>query len=142
MSSSIKSQCALYRTPSARPCCFYLFLPTEPAPAPIPPSLTSGPCPNHRRYAALGNSAAHWLLAAARIGSYEVPAACTSTIADLSRNLGPLASPPLFLPFSQLVTTRASVASSSSLAFLSGLSGRRARDCLTLACLPSAFDLI
>lgn len=84
----------LVLTASARALLFYLFLPTEPAP--IPPSLTYGPCSNHRRYAALGNSAAHWLLAAARIGSYEVPAACTSTIADLSRNLG--LSP--LLPFS------------------------------------------
>lgn len=98
----------LVLTASARPCCFYLFLPTEPAPAPIPSSLTYGPCLNHRRYAALGK-ALRWLLAAARIGSYEVPAACTSTIADLSRNLGLSLSSP-FLALLAAVTTGASVA--------------------------------
>lgn len=141
MSSSTKSQCALYRTPSARPCCFIYFY--QQSPRQPRSRLASRPAP-----VLIIAATPHWAIARhtgfwpARIGSYEVPAACTSTIADLSRNLGPLASPPLFLPFSQLVTTRASVASSSSLAFLSGLSGRRARDCLTLACLPSAFDLI
>lgn len=119
---------------------FIYFYQPIPALAPDPAWPHPPPVLIISRYAVLGTSAAHWLLAAARIGSYEVPAPCTNTIAA-STNLGPALLARLLSPFSALLAAHHHQShrrpSSSSLA-CSGPSGCRARDCLPLASPPSA----